>query len=133
MIVVDTGPIVTLFAEMESEAYEKCRSAFEIFDGSLLTTSACLTETMHLLGTWHYQAQLWRLIMNGSIIVRNPHLDDLVRMEELMDKYQDTPMDFADASLVALAESLNTTRIFTLDSDFTIYRFRDRVPFEIIP
>ena len=42
-------------------------------------------------------------------------------------------MDFADASLVAAAEALNTNKIFTLDSDFNIYRINDKTPFEIIP
>ncbi len=44
---------------------------------------------------------------------------------ELMERYADRPMDFADASLVAAAEQLRTTRIFTLDrNDFATYRAR---------
>jgi len=42
-------------------------------------------------------------------------------------------MDLADASLVAVAETLNVTRIFTLDHDFQIYRWKGRRKFEIIP
>ncbi|MGE3595451.1 MAG: hypothetical protein AB7N70_07850 [Dehalococcoidia bacterium] len=41
-------------------------------------------------------------------------------MAELMEKYQDRPMDLADASLVAAAERLEQRRIFTLDDDFHI-------------
>lgn len=41
-------------------------------------------------------------------------------------------MDFADASLVAAAESLRTNRIFTLDGDFYVYRIADTESFEII-
>ena len=41
----------------------------------------------------------------------------------LMSKFSDLPMDFADASLVALAERLRLSRIFTVDlADFSIYR-----------
>lgn len=54
-------------------------------------------------------------------------------MYTLMMQYQDTPMDLADASLVACAETLNQKRIFTLDSDFYIYRFKDTEAFEVIP
>lgn len=43
-------------------------------------------------------------------------------MHQLMEQYHDTPMDLADASLVATAETLNLTRIFTMDSDFYVYR-----------
>ncbi len=51
-------------------------------------------------------------------------LDDeaISRMIVLMQKYHDTPMDLADASLIAVAERLGLKRIFTLDSDFRIYR-----------
>jgi uncharacterized protein len=48
-------------------------------------------------------------------------------------KYRDIPMDLADASLVARAESRRLKRIFTLDSDFRIYRINGRGLFEIVP
>ena len=47
-----------------------------------------------------------------------------------MEQYSDTPMDLADASLVATAEALHLTRIFTLDSDFYVYRIKDTGTFE---
>nr|WP_317270313.1 PIN domain-containing protein [Arthrospira sp. PLM2.Bin9] len=50
-----------------------------------------------------------------------------------MEKYQDLPMDLADASLLAVAESQNIKRIFTLDSDFYVYRLYDKDAFEVIP
>lgn len=54
-------------------------------------------------------------------------------MKLLMQKYRDRPMDLADASLVAAAEALNPKTIFTLDSDFYVYRFRDTDTFQVIP
>lgn len=54
-------------------------------------------------------------------------------MSELMGKYSDRPMDFADASLVALAERLSLTRIFTVArSDFSTYRLHGKKAFTII-
>ncbi len=50
-----------------------------------------------------------------------------------MDRYADRPMDLADATLVAMAEERGDRRIFTLDADFQIYRFRGRPRFETIP
>ena len=50
-----------------------------------------------------------------------------------MDQYRDTPMDLADASLVAVAEQLDQTRIFTLDQHFRIYRLKGTKAFDIIP
>jgi predicted nucleic acid-binding protein len=49
----------------------------------------------------------------------------LSRAFELMQDYTDVPMDLADASLVAAAESLDTQKVFTIDrKDFAIYRIR---------
>lgn len=43
------------------------------------------------------------------------------------------PWHLADATLVALAESLNGPRIFTLDADFAVYRFKGRQMFRRVP
>ncbi|MCG3163996.1 MAG: hypothetical protein JMDDDDMK_05455 [Acidobacteria bacterium] len=53
-------------------------------------------------------------------------------MRALMAQYADTPMDLADASLVAAAESLALRRVFTLDDDFYIYRLADGSTLEIV-
>ena len=55
------------------------------------------------------------------------------RMRILMQKYRDTPMDLAAASLVAAAEVLNQFRIFTTDSDFLFYKIGLKTPFEVLP
>jgi uncharacterized protein len=48
-----------------------------------------------------------------------------------MERYADLPMDFADASLVVLAEHLNHGRILTVDRrDFLTYRWNNTQPFE---
>jgi predicted nucleic acid-binding protein len=43
----------------------------------------------------------------------------------LVEQYADRPMDLADASLIAAAEALDATKIFTIDRpDFQAYRVR---------
>jgi len=43
-------------------------------------------------------------------------------------------MDFADATLVVLAEELDTNHVFTMDRrDFEIYRIHGRRRFRIVP
>jgi predicted nucleic acid-binding protein len=54
-------------------------------------------------------------------------------MAELMERYRDRPMDLADASIVAAAETLNDPRILTQDADFYIYRFQDKGSFDVLP
>ena len=51
-----------------------------------------------------------------------------------MEKYQDRPMDLADASLVVLAEQRGLRDIFTLDhADFRTYRLHRRQSFRLWP
>ena len=51
------------------------------------------------------------------------HFDDAVEMiEQLMEKYANVPMSFADACLVRMAELYPNSAVLTLDSDFRIYR-----------
>jgi predicted nucleic acid-binding protein len=60
--------------------------------------------------------------------------DVIARVRKLLDKYADLPMDFADATLVALAEELDCTSVFTTDPlDFSVYRIKGRKPFRILP
>jgi len=58
----------------------------------------------------------------------------LRRSRELVSQYSDLPMDYADATLVVLAEELNTSLVFTTDRrDFAVYRIKGRRRFEIVP
>jgi len=54
-------------------------------------------------------------------------------MRVLMRQYADTPMDFADASLVALAETLDTRTVFTVDRHFHAYQVNGKDHFIVIP
>jgi predicted nucleic acid-binding protein len=42
-------------------------------------------------------------------------------------------MDLADATLAALGQSVAVKRVFTLNQDFHIYRFKGKQAFEVIP
>ncbi len=95
--------------------------------GDLLTSCAAFAEAMYLLGSrrgWPGRRSLWDLLERGVLRVA-PEPRDWTRLAELMGKYRDTPMALADAQLIALAEDLGGLPIFTLDSDFIIYRLRD--------
>lgn len=99
------------------------------------TSTAVLTEVFHLIGRGpHKVATTWSFVRSGAITVLPIDDSDLAPLEQLMQKYADRPMDFADASLVHLAqrESLNT--VFTIDhDDFETYRIGSRRRFRIVP
>jgi predicted nucleic acid-binding protein len=84
-------------------------------------------------GGYPAQVELWRWRTAGRLVLRDLSGDEVDRMAALMDKYKDRPMDLADASLVAATERLGARRIFTLDSDFHIYRLVDGSALECIP
>ena len=102
----------------------------------LVSPWPCYTEAMYLLGkTSGYPGQkaLWRLRSAGLLILRDTTIEEADQMELLMEKYRDTPMDLADASLVIAAQTLGQTRVFTLDRHFYAYRFDDGRAMEVVP
>ena len=92
-----------------------------------------MTETCHLLASrLSVEAELAfvRSASAGAFQVFDLELCHLERIQALMEKYRDLPMDLADASLVILAEELGTGRILSTDRRaFRTYRWKARKPF----
>ena len=76
---------------------------------------------------------LWKSLNEGAVLVHTPSVAEAVRMQALMEKYKDVPMDLADASIVVLAEASGLKQVFTLDTDFYVYRIADKNSFDVIP
>ena len=105
-------------------------------DQRLITTWPCFTETMYLLGVrggYFFQAILWDWLNSNRLVLHELSLLEITRMAQLMEQYADTPMDMADASLVAAAETLGLRQVFTIDTDFYVYRLIDGSALEVIP
>lgn len=133
-IILDTGPLVALLDRSE-RSHGACAAFFREVNGRLITTEAVLTEVLYLLGpSFAMQKPALEFILRGGaeIVAQTPQ--SLQRVLQLMEKYQDVPMDFAAATLVALAEERKTGEVFTLDRrDFTTYRIHSRKTFTIYP
>lgn len=135
MILIDTSPLVALFIAHDKH-HARCRAIAPILGSPFITTWACVAEAMHLLGKYGghpAQDKLWMFIMSSKLIIHAHPPSEFERMRFLMQQYSDTPIDFADASLVAAAETLQEARIFTLDSDFSVYRLHGNQTFQITP
>jgi predicted nucleic acid-binding protein len=87
----------------------------------------------HRAGGHPAQALLWALRKNQRLILHDLTSLEVDRLDALMERYRDTPMDLADASLVITAESLRFRQIFTLDKDFYTYRLADGSALEVFP
>ncbi len=121
MILCDASPLIALINQSDIN-HTRCVNALSGLPGPLVTTWSCFTEAMYLLGRYAQQ-ELWGYVADQILVLHFNGEDEQVRMQGLMKQYRDLPMDLADASLVAAAETLNQKRIFTLDRDFQIYRF----------
>jgi predicted nucleic acid-binding protein len=125
VILLDTGPIVALF-DPKDDAHVEARRMLRGLRGPLVTTTPVLTEAFHLLDPGSQGATALRaFLQRDGAVLWFMEIASLTRALELMERYADHPMDFADASLVTAAEQLRTTQIFTLDqNDFSSYRAR---------
>jgi len=136
MMLCDASPLIAIVDKRQMEAHVKCVSALSTMTSPLITTWPCFVEAMYLLGSvggWSLQKALWGFYERHTLRFYDLTLADAHRMRTLMEKYRDVPMDLADDSLVVTAEVLDLKRIFTLDSDFYIYRKNERDSFEITP
>lgn len=135
MTLCDASPLIALINRGDSN-HQRCVEILPSLIAPLITTCACFTEAMYLLGRyggWLAQQELWGYVTDEILVIHHHTLDELTRMKSLMEQYRDIPMDLADASLVATAEVLERRKIFTLDSDFYIYRLWGNQSFEVVP
>jgi len=117
------------------EEHAACRVAYENLDGRLATTEAVVAETCHLLSRVSRGIEVClEFILESGIAVVPSSVESMRRALVLIRKYRDIPMDYADATLVVLAEELGTDQVFTLDQKgFLTYRLHGRRSFRVIP
>jgi predicted nucleic acid-binding protein len=136
MILTDTGPLIALLDRDDVHHARSVAAAERLPAAPLATTWPCFTEAMYLLGTiggYRLQRGLWQLRATGSLILLDLTTKETDRMSALMEKYRETPMDLADASIVTIAESRALQPIFTFDSDFYIYRLKNGNALSLVP
>ena len=125
---LDTGPLVA-YLDAGDPYHGAVAPRLDSFTGQLATTSAVLTEAMHFVSASkegaRFLAELIATTGTGVYDLCRP--PELLEAALLMEKYADTPMDFADATLVLLAEALDVRDVLTLDRrGFSTYRTRRR-------
>jgi predicted nucleic acid-binding protein len=101
-----------------------------------VTTWPAFAEAMYRLGQvsgWPAQDRLWGQAIRRELLLADFAPEAMQRSRGLMQRYAGLPMDLADATLVALAEERGFRRIFTLDSDFYVYRLANGRTLEVVP
>jgi uncharacterized protein len=133
-LLLDTGALISLL-DRSQRAHEACTHFFESWEGPVLCSEAVLTEATHLLGgvPGGRRSCLDFFLAGGAVLVPTTPAS-LRRVRELIEQYASLPMDYADATLVVLAEEIETDLVFTTDRrDFGVYRIRGRRRFRIVP
>jgi predicted nucleic acid-binding protein len=119
-----------------SQSHHKaCSAFFRRWTRPILTTEAVVTETTHLLGRFDGGAvAALRFVVEGGAILVPGALEALTRAQAIMRKYADVGLDYADATLVVLAEDAGTGHVLTLDRrDFSALRWRGNRAFQVHP
>lgn len=131
---LDTGVLVA-FLHRGDAAHEAALESLRDYRGTLLTTEAVLTESMFLLTrtTGGADGCLQFFLRGGALLVPSSRAS-LARCRTVLEQYADLPADFADATLVALADEMDAYTVFTLDRrGFSVYRGQGGSVFEIRP
>jgi predicted nucleic acid-binding protein len=133
-VTMDTGPWVALVDRSESR-HGECVEWLKQFEGEIFTSEAVLTEVLYLLNfSSKAQSAAFDFILTGAIVLVPSSIESLKMAKRLMKKYQDLPMDFADATLASLAHDLSIDHIVTFDrKDFSIYRLHKKRSFIVVP
>ena len=121
---VDTGPLVA-YLDRADPMHGAVTERVDGFTGQLATTGAVVTEVMYFVSDASDGALAFaELLVSSDVqVIESMQPSEILAAALLMRKYAATPMDFADATLVALAEQLDLTDILTLDRrGFSTYR-----------
>ena len=134
-VLLDAGPLVALLDHRDhyhAWTVEQMRA----LRPPLQTCEAVIAEAFHLLR--HLPAgriAILEMIAEGVLTIPFMLADQAGDILVLIKRYANVPMAFADACLVRMAELVSASVIFTLDSDFRIYRRhgRQRIPLLLPP
>ena len=131
---LDTGAVLAIL-NREDRWHLTCVEAFSQLRKPLLTSQAVLAEIFYMVGdSAHRVESAWSFVRSGALTLATIADADLAALSQLMHQYHDRPMDFADATLVHLAQRESLSTILTVDvADFQTYRISGKKHFRILP
>ncbi len=129
-VLIDSGPLVAALRRRDQH-HLWARAHFEAVAEPFLTCEAVVSESFFLLERAREGKEaLATLLDRGIVRVEFSFPEHLTETLRLIRRYEDTPMSFADACLVRMAEQMHDAVILTTDSDFRRYRKNGR---QVIP
>lgn len=114
-VLVDTGPIVAIFSE-DDGFHGSCLATLKNLRPPLLTCWPVVVEVAWLLRKRPRSLhQFFDGFDEGFFSLLPLAADDLPAISAIMKRYEDIGLQFADATLVHLAERENIQTLFTID------------------
>lgn len=115
LAIVDTGPIYAA-VDRDDRWHRASVEAMQRPEVRLVFPTMAIAEATYLIGTRIGPDVESRFLSSlVSCEVEAPHPDEWKRIAELCEAYADFPLGGTDASVVSLAERLDTDLIITLD------------------
>ncbi len=135
-ILIDTNIIVASSIRQDKNNARAIAALSRERTERLLVVSPVLVEVFYLVATRiSYDSAIEAIRrVRSTIKIISLEEADMIRMEQIMERYRSAHFDYADTAIMAVAERLNITRIMTFDRrDFSIYRPTNADTFELLP
>jgi predicted nucleic acid-binding protein len=130
--IADTGVLAALVYERD-QWHEWVKEQAAKLTPPFLTCEPVIAEACFLVQRVHDgERQILAFIKDGYVHIDFSLSAEIAAVAALMRKYEDVPMSLADACLVRMSELRERASVFTLDSDFRIYRRNGRDPIPLI-
>ena len=121
-ILIDAGPLIALFHSGDN-FHRNVKEFLSKNQYCFISTLAVFTEVSYFLSiNLNAQTDFFDWVMHKGVIISDINQNDIPRISDLIKKYADLPMDFADATLIITAEKTGIREILSFDKDFDIYR-----------
>ena len=121
-IIADTGVIVA-YLDKRDEWHDWTLEQIRILPAPYSVCESVITESCFLLDHLHNgKNNVLAMLKAGFLAIDFSLSDEVETVQTLIKKYDNVPMSLADACLVRMSELIDDSVVFTLDSDFHIYR-----------
>jgi predicted nucleic acid-binding protein len=130
-ILVDTGFLVSLFRPAD-RLRAQARECLLANRRPLLTAAPVIVETCFFLDATG-KGRLLEWAQRGAVAVAEVPVSSYAEIGTIIRKYADRRIDFADATLVWLANNTGMRDILTVDeADFSVYRLKGGKRFALV-
>ncbi len=120
--IIDAGALVALI-NIKDHYHQWAKIQADKLFAPFFTCEAVITEACFLLQSFYGgEDAVMGLVESEKIVIPFQFNQEVKTIRKLMQRYQSVPMSFADACLVRMSELITSNQIFTVDSDFFIYR-----------